>query len=325
MRTFIAATTIAIWTAAAAEPITLRMSAVAPDGTAWARELKAYARDVEQATAGQVRIRWYLGGIAGDETQSLLRVERGQLDGLAGSMACQRLSPSLRAVRAAALFRNAEESRWVMARLKADIDGELGQSGFVNLGQGLFGDDALFARQPVRSLEEMRRLRWFVWSLDPVSQKWATAMGLKTVPLALDDAGPAYDQGKIDGFIATPTAALAYQWSAQTHYVVPIRAAMLPACMVMAHRAYDALQLPHQEIVRSAAAKFFVRFNDLSQSQEAQLLGGLFEKQGVATLTPSVTFVEEFRRAAEAARPQLGELAPRLQQIVGWLDERRKR
>ena len=312
---------------ALAEPVTLRMAAVAPDGTAWARELRAYARDVEQATSGEVRIRWYLGGIAGDEAQALTRVERGQLDGLAGSMVCQRLSPSLRAVRAAGLFRSAEESRWVMARLKADIDKELGQGGFVNLGQGQFGDDALFARQPVRSLAEMRRLRWFVWDLDPVSQRLATAMGLETVPLALVDAGRAYDQGRIDGFIATPTAALAYQWSAQTRFVVPLRTAMLPACMVVAQRAYDALPLAAQEVVRAAAAKFFVRFNDLSSSQEAQLLGGLFEKQGVATLAPSVAFVDEFRRAAELGRRQLGDVVPvaRLQDIVGWLDERRKR
>lgn len=313
--------------AAVADPVTLRMAAVAPDGTAWARELKAFGREVEATTAGQVKVRWYLGGIAGDEVQALARAERGQLDGLAGSVVCQQRSPSLRAVRVAGLFRSSDESRWVMAKLKADIDTELGAGGFFNLGQGQFGDDALFSRQPVRSFAEMRRMRWFVWDVDPVSQKMAAAMGLRTVPLALVDAGRAYDERRIDGFIATPTAALAFQWSAQTRYVTPLGAAMLPACMVVANRAYDALPLDGQEALRAAAAKFFVRFNDLSRRQEAELLGGLFEKQGLVQVTPSRTFVDEFVLAARGARATLGELVPatRLQEIIGWLDERRKR
>ena len=32
---------------ARAEPVTLRMAAIAPDGTEWARALKAYAQEIE--------------------------------------------------------------------------------------------------------------------------------------------------------------------------------------------------------------------------------------------------------------------------------------
>src|SRR5512146_1049314 len=61
---------------ASAAPIQLRMAAIAPDGTEWARELKAFSAAVQAATADRVRIKWYLGGIAGDENGSIDRIRR---------------------------------------------------------------------------------------------------------------------------------------------------------------------------------------------------------------------------------------------------------
>ena len=58
----------------AAEPTVLRMAAIAPEGTSWARELKAFARNLERATDGAVRVKWYLGGVAGDEAEEVERI-----------------------------------------------------------------------------------------------------------------------------------------------------------------------------------------------------------------------------------------------------------
>src|SRR3954463_9025735 len=71
----------------------LRFAAVAPDGTSWAREARAFAREVENVTANGVRTKWYFGGIAGDEMEELARLRRGQLDGIAGAVYCERLAP----------------------------------------------------------------------------------------------------------------------------------------------------------------------------------------------------------------------------------------
>ena len=46
-----------------------------------------------------------------------------------------------------------------------------------------------------------------------------TEMGVHVVPLPLDKARRAYDEARIDGFLALPTAALAFQWSAQANYL----------------------------------------------------------------------------------------------------------
>src|SRR5581483_5133972 len=75
----------------------VRMATVAPDGTAYARELRAFSREVADATQGEVSMKWYWGGIAGYDRQVAERVKRGQLDGVASGMICQLVAPSFRA------------------------------------------------------------------------------------------------------------------------------------------------------------------------------------------------------------------------------------
>src|SRR5204862_6631971 len=49
-----AATTLTAAAPAAAEPVTLRMASVTPDGSAWARELRAAGREIAAGTHEQV-------------------------------------------------------------------------------------------------------------------------------------------------------------------------------------------------------------------------------------------------------------------------------
>jgi TRAP-type transport system periplasmic protein len=54
--------------ARAAEPRSLKLAAISPDGTLWSRELRTTAQEIEAKTDGAVRIKLYLGAVAGDET-----------------------------------------------------------------------------------------------------------------------------------------------------------------------------------------------------------------------------------------------------------------
>src|SRR5437879_10097713 len=93
----------------AAPPIRIRMAAYAPEGTSWAREFHTIDREVQEATRGRVQMHWVLGGIAGDELTALDRVRKGQLDGEAGALFCEKLAPSMRVGRIVGLFQNREE------------------------------------------------------------------------------------------------------------------------------------------------------------------------------------------------------------------------
>jgi len=311
----------------AGAPVVLRMAAIAPDGTAWAREMKALARAIEEQSAGRIRLKWIFGGIAGDELTALQRVKAGQLDGEAGALFCNKVAPSLSVMRVPGLFRRGtEEAVTILARLRPTVEAEARASGFVAIGVGGFGTDVLFTRKPVRTIDELRATRVFVWSLDTIWNPMLKEMGGRPIPFDVPDAGRAYDDARIDGFIAVPSAALAYQWSSQARYFTPLPMAFLPACVVMSNRTFDTLSVADQQLVKTLTARFMLRFNDLGRQQEEQLLGGLLEKQGMTRVAPTEALLDGFVREAAAARGRLGErLVPSalLSKVLGWLEEGR--
>ena len=226
---------------ASAEPQTLRFATIIPDGSAYAREAKAFGRDVELATDGRVRVKWLFAGVTGDETGTIERIRRGQVDGAATALACAQLAPSLRVFRLPGLFESRREARQVMARLRNSVADELSANGFALLGIEPFGADVFFSNEPIRSFEDLARQRMWVWDRDEVWRAVAALFGLHATPLPLDQVSRALDEHRLDGLIALPSAALAYQWSTQVRYFTPLPSAYLQACLIVSNRAFDAL------------------------------------------------------------------------------------
>jgi TRAP-type C4-dicarboxylate transport system substrate-binding protein len=115
-----------------AEPdFILKMATVAPDGSAWARESRAFARAVQTRTLGHVRVKWFFNGIAGDDLQQAQRIQRGQLDGVAtAQMMTEQFVPSMRLGILPDLFQNREELHAVLGSFEPEFRADASKSGF---------------------------------------------------------------------------------------------------------------------------------------------------------------------------------------------------
>ena len=309
-----------------ADPVTLRLATIAPQGSGWAREFSAWARDVEAGTQGAVRVKMYYSAIGGDEFTVLDRIKREQLDGAIGSESCTRLAPSLRVTRIFGLFQSRQESFYVLGRLARTLDAEFLRAGFINLGEATLGPELLFTRRPVQDLAELKKTTLWIWNLDEALAVQARALGLHVVATPLEDATHAYDDQRVDGFIAMPTAALAFQWSAQARYLEPLAISYRNGCMLFSTRSFDALPIDAQRYIRAAAGKLRGRLDDLSRRQDDALLGGLFARQGLAAVPVSERFRLEFFNRARDIRPRVAAavVSPELmQRVLGWLADYR--
>jgi TRAP-type C4-dicarboxylate transport system substrate-binding protein len=285
----------------------IRMATPVPIGTSWWREIRQFQQDVEEATKGEVKLKVYFDGVAGDELAVGDRIKREQLDGaFSGGMLCMRLAPSMRVMRVLGLFQGQRELAYVLGRLKAQIDDEFRRAGFYNLGLVGVGPELIFSRKPVQTLAEAKKTKLWSWGVDDTLGPGLTSLGFATVPADVGDAGRLYDARKVDGFIAAPVAALAFQWSARAKYLLPLRLASLDACVIIANRAFDPLPEEHKLAIRRAAARAVTHCDDASRRQDEELLGGLFAKQGVTIVPPSTEtraqFFDESRRLRESAK-----------------------
>jgi TRAP-type C4-dicarboxylate transport system substrate-binding protein len=284
----------------------LRIGTIVPAGTGWARGIRTMAREVEADTGGSVKMKIYMGGIAGDEVEMLERLRRGQLDGvLSGSVACETAAPSLRVVRIPGLLQTWSETSYVVGQLRPLFDDEAKRNGFTYLGEAIVGPSILFTRTPVHDLADLKKLRLWIWDIDRMLGVFLPAMGLPVVPTPIRDALRAYEDDRVDGFVSPAVVALAFQWSPAARYFTDLRLGFVAGCLVVANRAFDELSLPDQQSLAGAAAKTLVHMDEVGRDMDAQLLGGLFERQGLHQVPVTSTLQVEYDVSAVRARAEL--------------------
>ena len=177
-------------------------------------------------------IKWYLGGIAGDELQIAERMQ--QRPARRHRLGRHVVQAAVAVDARVAHGRPVPDARRVDLRARApasrNLDEEFAQSGLRQPRRGRHRARPLLLAQAGahhgRSASKAR-----LWIVEPrrraarrSCRRWACT------PCRCRSTRPvrAYDDERIDGFIAVPSAALAFQWSAQARYVTDLRVA-LPA------------------------------------------------------------------------------------------------
>jgi TRAP-type transport system periplasmic protein len=315
---------VCLATVAHAETQVLRLATIAPDGTAWARELKAYAREVSDKTAGRVTLKIYYGGIAGDEMQVGERITRGQLDGaISGGALCGKLSPSMRVPMVQGVFQNREEAVHVMSGLNGLFDEELRAAGFTHLGAASIGAVILFTTSPVATLDDIKKLRLGHWDLDQIGLQIDHAIGITSIPLPPDKVNAALESKQLDGIATTPTVVLGFQLMPHLRHYLDLRTNYFYGCVLVANRSFDRVAVEDQGTLRAATAKFRARIEQVGKQQDDELLGGLFAQKGIKPLPVSAALRSEYLVAARQAREQLGDKlgvpAATLQRVLALL------
>jgi TRAP-type C4-dicarboxylate transport system substrate-binding protein len=286
-------------------PHVIRMATVAPEGSGWAREVATFARGVEKRTKGAVKVKIYYGGKAGDEREVKTRIEKGQLDGtMSGGMLCGDVMPSMKVLRVPGVFQDRGETNYVAAQLAPRLAKEAKANGYTLLGTAPLGASTIFSRVPVKTMDQLRKLKTWRWKPDDVAITLNKSMGFNIVPMELGEAGPAFEKKSIDALYAIPAAALAFQWYAQTSYIIDLPGDYLNGCLVVRTKALDQLTEAQRESLRTESAALAVRIDDLNRRQDNELIT-LFSRQGNKLLPVSAKLRAEFFEAARQAREKL--------------------
>src|SRR5438105_1626103 len=66
----------------AAESV-FKIATLAPEGSSWMRLFREWATNVEKKTAGRVKIKFFAGGVQGDERDAVRKMRLGALNGAA--------------------------------------------------------------------------------------------------------------------------------------------------------------------------------------------------------------------------------------------------
>ena len=216
----------------------VKLATLVPDGSVWDKVLKGMGAEWGTATQGRVVLRIYPGGVAGDEPDVVRKMRIGQIHAAALTITgLSEIDESFRLFSIPMFFQSYSELFQVLDRLEPRLRQKLDAKGFVLLNWGHGGWVHFFTRTPVQSVDELKKLKIFVWAGDDRSAQMWKANGFNPVPLAATDILPALQTGMIDALPSPPLAANLLQWFRQARYMADIGLGPLAGALVFTKSA----------------------------------------------------------------------------------------
>ncbi|MEW8026185.1 MAG: TRAP transporter substrate-binding protein DctP [Candidatus Thiodiazotropha sp.] len=266
---------------------TLKIATLAPDGTNWMKEMRAAAKQIKQQTDGRVKIRFYPGGVMGNDNSVLRKIRIGQLHG--GAITGGGLSTIYKDAQVYTLpfqFRNLQEVDAVRRVMDPQIIEGLKNQGYISFGLSEGGFAYLLSNSPVTSTENMKDLKIWIPEGDQVNASMFQELGISPVPLPLTDVLTGLQTGLIDTIASAPIGAIALQWHTRVGYLTQVPLAYLYATLVLKEMAFNKLQKTDQSIVKQILESAFERIDSQNRKDNEQAMLAL-RKQGVEFISPS--------------------------------------
>ncbi len=226
----------------AEDQYTLKFATLAPEGSTWWTAMTAWARQIEQRSAGRLRIRLYPGGVSGDEPVMLRKIRFGQLHGAAisGHGIGLIYSPA-RVLEMPLLFHDYAEVDHIQRQLLPELRTGFDRHGFVLLGLTEVGFVRFFSKAPLHRLDDLHGRRIWLWEGDPLAQALFSVSGLSPIPLSVTEVYSGLSTGLIDTVNAPPLAAIALQWFTKTPYMNTLELANSIGALVVSRRFFNRL------------------------------------------------------------------------------------
>ncbi len=297
---------LAVWLfAGSAQAIEIKVATVAPDGSGWMREMRAGAEEIRDLTDGRVVIKFYPGGVMGNDSQVLRKIRIGQLHGGAfsgGGIAERYAGFNLYGI--PLLFQSLDEVDYVRPRLDAKLQAGLADAGFVSFGLIEGGFAQLMSNEPISRVEDMRRRK--VWSPegDPIGFRVLEAMSLSPVVLPPTDVLTGLQTGLLDVVATSPVVALILQWHTKVKYVTDLPISYMLGIFAIDIRVFNRLSGADQEVVRAVMGAVMRRL-DVKTRQDNRDARAVLEQAGLEFVPVDPEDIPGWRRTIEGLYPEL--------------------
>ncbi len=304
-RWWLAIAVLALWAAHPVFAVDLKIATVAPDGSQWMQQMRAGAEQIRMRTAGRVSIKFYPGGVMGNDAQVLRKVRVGQLQGGAftGGGLAERY-PALNIYGIPFLFHSLDEVDVVRAKVDPKMIAGLEQAGFVAFGFTEGGFANLLSNEPIKSVEDLRRRKVWVPDGDQISFLAMQELGLSPVVLPVTDVLTGLQTGLIEISFASPVAALVLQWHTKTKYITALPISYSMGIFAIEKNAFGQLSADDQKVVREVMGQYMGELDKTARTDNERANETLL-RSGLQTVSVDAANVDNWRRSIEALFPRL--------------------
>ncbi len=236
---------------------TLTIATLAPEGSTWMRVFESWGRAVRLRTHKQLALRFYPGGVQGDEAEVIHKIQSGRLDGAAvTAVGLGQIAPQALVFQIPGLIHGYDELDNARRGMNTEMTGLFDAAGFTLVGWADVGIARPFSVEAIHGPADLARMHPWLWPDDRVGPALLDVLNAHGVRLQVPEVLTALQTHRIDAFVASPVATLALQWNTQVHFMTNLDTAITIGATVFGSRQFNSLTPEQQQIVRETATQF---------------------------------------------------------------------
>ena len=290
------------------EAQTLKIATIAPEGSAWMADMRKGSAEIRERTSGRVEIKFYGGGVQGNDKQVQRKMRTGQLHGGAftsGSMSLFQRDADLFAL--PLMFDDIGEVRFVREHLDRVLRERLEAAGLVTFGFAGGGFAYMMSNRPIANLEDLRGQKVWVPEGDVVSYAALQALGVAPVTMPLTDVMTGLQTELLDSVTVPPVGAVVLQWHTRLKYITELPIAYVYAAILIEKKMFEKLSAEDQAVVREVLERIYRQFDDQGAADNDEAFQALLGS-GLTLVRPDAGEVGSWREiVAKSHRVQSAE------------------
>jgi TRAP-type C4-dicarboxylate transport system substrate-binding protein len=269
------------------------------------QEMRAGAKEIKEKTKGRVVIKFYPGGVMGNDGNVLRKIRIGQLQG--GAVTTGSLSgiyPDIDIYGLPYLFSSYEQVDFVRSKMDDALIKGLEKNGFVAFGLAEGGFSYMMSDSPLRTVEDVKNQKVWIPSGNKVGEAVFASANIAPVTLPLSDVLTGLQTGLINTVIASPIGAIALQWHTRVKYMVDDPLTYFSALLVIDKKVFNKLKKEDGEIVREVMSRAFDRIDNQNRKDNIATRDTL-KNQGIQFISLSKNVLNDWRAIAKKATMML--------------------
>jgi TRAP-type C4-dicarboxylate transport system substrate-binding protein len=243
--------------------LTLKIASIAPQATPWGAVLDKMAVDLARISGGEIEMKVFHGGIAGDESDILRKVKIGQLQGAAfTNLGLNMISPEALTISTPFLIDSAEELDYIFAKDRDYMQRKIEEKDYIVLAWSKIGWIRFFSKKPISSPDDLKKMKLATSPSDLALAQAFKTLGYNLVPVPLSETLVGLSSGMIEAVYCSPLAAGAMQVFGVARYMTDFAIAPSVGAIVLSKQAWNRIKPATRTKILEYTRSIEKRLND---------------------------------------------------------------
>jgi len=272
-----------------AEPVTLKISSLAPRESPWGLVLRTWGRAVHEKTNGQVELDFYWNSTQGDEPAQVGKMKTGQLDGaVVTATGLSVVVADVNALQMPGLFADWDTFDKAREVMRPRFEKQFRDAGFELVGWGDVGLDHLISHgYAIHLPDDLKGKKPWVWREDPLMAAVCQVIGVPADLTSAPEAITELTSGNADMVDASALAVEQLQWASRLDHLNLMVVAPNIGGMLLRKQSLDALKPEQRSVVVDTGRLASKALTTRIREEDRKALERLKQRMDVVTPTPA--------------------------------------